>query len=198
MLALILLLCPVCFAQSVTVRVINGKNGRALRKQAVSVQFFYEKPPGVSPPLNIETDSNGEAQFNLPDPIPPHLNVRVTLTSEHWHCACGLMANTETVVHKGVVEIAPEKTKTSTALANPEPGHIDLFVIRGDICTKTMMRGLCAIANPSDRRTVRSNFAGGPNVWAAWNHFQAPMTSNRCVSSSCKKSITIDMILIQA
>ena len=125
-LALVLLLCPVCFAQSVRVRVINGKDGRPLPKQAISVQFFYEKPAKVSPPLHLETDSNGEAQFSIPEPTPAHLFVHVALTNEYWHCACGFMGDTETVVHKGVVEAPP---KAPIAPANREPGQI-VFVAR--------------------------------------------------------------------
>src|SRR5208283_1899551 len=128
-LALVLLLCPVCLAQSVRVRVVNGKDGRPLPKQAVSVQFFYEKPAKVSPPLHLETDFKGEAQFSIPEPTPAHLFVHVALAYEYWHCACGFMGDTETVVHKGVLEAAGDTKKTPTAPANPEPGHI-VFVAR--------------------------------------------------------------------
>jgi hypothetical protein len=128
-LILVLLLCPVCFAQPVTVRVVSGKDGHPLPKQAVSVQFFYDKPAKVSPSLDFETDSNGEAQFDLPEPAPVHLNVRITLPSEHWHCACGFMGDTEMVVEKGVVQGTPDKTKTPVAAPKVEAGHI-VFVAR--------------------------------------------------------------------
>jgi hypothetical protein len=101
---------PVCFLQSEKVRVVDGKYGRALSKQAVSVEFLYEKSTNGSPPLHLETDSSGEAQFSIPEPTPAHLNGTVALTSERWHCACWMMADTETVVHKGVVQTAPPKT----------------------------------------------------------------------------------------
>lgn len=48
----VVLLCHFCPAQAVTVRVINGNDGHTLPKQAVSVQFLYEKPSTASPPLN--------------------------------------------------------------------------------------------------------------------------------------------------
>lgn len=58
-------LAPVCLAQSRS-RVINGKNGLPLPKQAISIQFLREKPANASPPLCLKTDSNGEAHFALP------------------------------------------------------------------------------------------------------------------------------------
>lgn len=128
-LILMLAVCPVCYAQSVRVRVVDGKNGHGLPKQAVSVQFLYEKPAKASPPLHLETDSNGEAEFSIPEPSPAHLSVRVALTSEHWHCGCLMMADTEAVVHKGFLEGMPAKTKVPTPPANAEPGYI-VFVAR--------------------------------------------------------------------
>jgi hypothetical protein len=125
----VLLVFPTCFAQSVRIRVIDDKDGRGLPKQSVSVQFFYEKPASVSPPLHLETDSNGEAQFTIPEPTPAHLFVHVALTSEHWHCGCGFMGNTETVVHDGILEGLPAKAKAPSVPANAEPGYI-VFVAR--------------------------------------------------------------------
>jgi hypothetical protein len=127
-LALLLLVCPACFAQSVTVRVINDEDGRGLAKQGVSVQFFYEKPAQVSAPLHLETDSKGEAQFSIPEPAPAHLFVHVALTSEHWHCGCGFMGATDSVVHNGIRQDLPAKSK-STPRAKVEPGYI-VFVAR--------------------------------------------------------------------
>jgi hypothetical protein len=97
----VLLLCQFSFAQAVKVRVVNGNNGDALPKQAVSVQFLYEKPPKATPPLRIETDANGEAQFRIPEPPPERLDVRLALTSGHWHCGCWVMPLTEDVISKG-------------------------------------------------------------------------------------------------
>jgi len=128
-LGLILLVCPACFAQAVSVRVINEENGRGLAKQGVSVQFFYEKPSQVSSALHLETDSKGEAQFSIPEPAPAHLFVHVALTSEHWHCRCLMMGDTETVVHKGFLKAVSANTKAPTAAANAEPGYI-VFIVR--------------------------------------------------------------------
>jgi len=126
----VLVLCQFSFAQAVKVRVVNGNNGDPLPKQAVSVQFLYEKPPKASPPLRIDTDANGEAQFRIPEPPPERLDVRLALTSGHWHCGCLVMAGTEDVISKGFVDAAPpNKAKASTAPANTEPGQI-VFIVR--------------------------------------------------------------------
>jgi hypothetical protein len=126
----VLLLCQFSFAQAVKVRVVNANNGNPLPKQAVSVQFLYEKPPQASPPLRIETDAHGEAQFSIPDPPPKSLDVRLALTSEHWHCGCWVMADPKTAIDKGFVDaVQPNKAKASTPPANPAPGQI-LFVVR--------------------------------------------------------------------
>jgi hypothetical protein len=118
--ALVLLLPRFCLAQSVTVRVVNDKNGRPLPSQAVSVQFFYEKPARVTQPFRATTDSKGEAQFSIPQPNPEHLDVRVALTSEHWICRCWLMSDIEPVLRKGVA-LTPQ---SKPPWANAEPGLI--------------------------------------------------------------------------
>jgi hypothetical protein len=118
-----LLLCHFCSAQTIRVRVINGDDGHPLPKQAVSVQFLYEKPVQALRSLDIETDGHGEAQFNIPEPAPGHISIRITLSSEHWHCACWVMANTERVVREGIVHAGAAK-KTPAASTNAQPGQI--------------------------------------------------------------------------
>jgi hypothetical protein len=96
----------------------------------VSVQFFYEKPPKVTPPQRLATDANGEAQFSIPESSPDHIDVSVALTSEYWHCACGVMADTEEVLHKGILQYRrPKVPNASFPPANAEPGQI-VFVAR--------------------------------------------------------------------
>ena len=119
------LLCPVSFAQTLAVRVINGSDGHPLRQQIVVVQFLDEQPIRASSPLQLKTDASGEAQFRIPDSQPKHLNIRLALTSEHWHCACWVMTDTENVVHNGIMQTAPaNKAKVYTVPANAKPGQI--------------------------------------------------------------------------
>lgn len=128
-----LVVCQVCFAQSVKVRVINGWDGRPLPRQGVSVQFFYEKPPKVTPPQRLTTDANGEAQFSIPESLPEHIDVQLALTSEYWHCACGVMADTEEVLNllnKGILQDRRSNVPNAPlAPANREPGQI-VFIAR--------------------------------------------------------------------
>jgi hypothetical protein len=124
----LLSLSPVCLAQPVKVTVVDIR-GRGLSKETVAVQFLYEAPGKASPPLNLRTNSEGEALFSIPEAAPNSLGVEVKLTSAHWHCACLLIADMETVVHKGVVQAAPDKAKKLVALPSPEAGRI-VFVVR--------------------------------------------------------------------
>lgn len=125
-----LVLSQVCFAQSVKVRVVNGWDGHSLPRQGVSVEFFYEKPPKVTPPQRLTTDANGEAQFSIPESLPEHIDVTVALTSEYWHCACGVMADTEEVLHKGILQDRRSNVPNAPfPLANREPGQI-VFLAR--------------------------------------------------------------------
>jgi hypothetical protein len=116
-----------CFAQEVTVRVINAVNGRPLEKQHVSVSLMYDGemlPTRHYADLSQDTNANGEAHFTLPEPAPPHVWVQVRLTSDAWHCACAVIAATGAVVQKGIVrKIAGESNKAAASL-KAAPGEI--------------------------------------------------------------------------
>ena len=121
----VLFLSGVCLAQELKVRVINSNDGQPIAKQGVTVQFLNETPTVGSSPLRLETDANGEVQFGIPKPVPQHLNVRVVLTSEHWHCGCWVMADTAKVIQQGIAQPAPPKNaKTSATGDKTEPGEI--------------------------------------------------------------------------
>jgi hypothetical protein len=124
------LLCQFCSAQSIRVRVLNSNDGHPLPKQAVTVQFLYETPAKATPPLHIETDANGDATFSVPEPTPEHVNVRVTLSSEHWHCACWALADTQKIFKGGITQPAAVKqSNAATTRATAEPGEI-VFLVR--------------------------------------------------------------------
>jgi hypothetical protein len=128
------MLGPLCLAQVVAIRVINAADGRPLQKQRVSVSLLYEKgektPAKYDANLSLETDANGEAQFTLPEPAPRHLSAQVRLTSEHWHCGCGVLAATGEVIQKGIVGPLPRaESKKSAPPVKADPGEI-LFVAR--------------------------------------------------------------------
>lgn len=92
-------------AQEATVRVFNAKNGRPLASETVKVQFMGREASSL--PLQIDTDANGEAHFNIPNHT-EHIDVRVALKSGHWHCGCWVMADTKQV-QQGILAVAPVK-----------------------------------------------------------------------------------------
>jgi hypothetical protein len=80
--------------------------------------------------VNGSTDANGEARFRLPEPAPEHLAANVSVTSEHWHCGCGVLAVMQDVIQKGVVGPLPRVDSRKFAFpVEPVPGKI-LFVAR--------------------------------------------------------------------
>ncbi len=101
---------PLCFGQVIKVRIINGKNGRPMPREQVSVTLLYEKgeklPAKYVTLQTVETDGNGIAEFSLPDPAPAHLSVGAHLTSEYWRCGCAApaLAATPEVIQKGAIE----------------------------------------------------------------------------------------------
>lgn len=115
-----------CLAQTVTVRVINGKNGHPLVKQEVIVSLLYDKgerpPANYSTQLNLVTDKNGEAHFGLPEPAPAHLSASVRIDVSRWRCTCILLDSTNNIVRIGVIT-----SKSRDKNVTPQPGEI-LFV----------------------------------------------------------------------
>jgi len=124
-----------CPAQTVTIRVVNANDGSPLQHQPVSVSLLYEKgettPAKYDANLSLQTDANGEIRFELPKPAPAHMAAQVRLTSEHWHCGCMVLAATQDVIEKGIVDSAASasESKRSPALVKAVPGEI-LFVAR--------------------------------------------------------------------
>lgn len=124
-----------CFAQTVRVRVVNANNGRPLQNQPVTVSLLYEKgeatPAKFEASLTFRTDASGEARFVLPKPAPTHMAAQVRLTTEHWRCGCMVLAATQDVIQKGIVDSAASasESKRSPSLVKAVPGEI-LFVAR--------------------------------------------------------------------
>jgi hypothetical protein len=126
---LLLALAPSCFAQAVTIRVINAVDGRPLQKQHASVSLLYDKgertPANYEPNLSGETDANGEMQIRIPELAPAHFSVMVNLTLEHWRCGCWVMGVTQDLIQKGIVGPQPSaKSGKSDAAIKAVPGEI--------------------------------------------------------------------------
>lgn len=112
-----------CFAQTVTIRVINGKGGHPLARQSVTVSFLYdgaEKAPlEFSSQLSLQTDKKGEARFTFPQPSPAHLSATVNIDRSRWRCACNLLDSTQNVVQFGVV-VKDEGNDQAPVAARPQ------------------------------------------------------------------------------
>ena len=120
-----------CLAQAVTIRVI-ATDGRPLQKQQVSVTLFYDKgekhPAKYDAIVSLETNFNGEAQFTLPEPAPAHLAAQVRIDWGRWNCGCSVLAATQDLIQKGIVE-SSAVPKKAAAPVKAVPGEI-LFVVR--------------------------------------------------------------------
>ncbi len=119
---------PLCFGQTIRIRVVNDKTGHPLQKQPVSISMLYDKSERTSAKhdanLNLETDEKGESQFSLPEPPPAHFAAQVHLPSEYWHCGCTVLANTQDLIQKGIV--APLSSKSANSV-KAEPKEILFF-----------------------------------------------------------------------
>jgi hypothetical protein len=122
-----------CSAQVIRIRVVNAENGRPLQKQQISVSLLYDKQKKSSTKndnlLQLETGTNGDVEFTLPQPAPTHLSVRATLTSEHWRCGCWALASTEDLIENGATGDPGREVTVSGILVRPRLGEI-LFVAR--------------------------------------------------------------------
>lgn len=131
----LLFLAPPCFGQTIVkLRIINTNNGNPLKSQQILVNFLYgkgeERPTQYQPTLRLETNASGEAQFNLPELPPSHLSFVVHLASEHWHCACLELAETQNVIQDGiVVGGVRNELRIHGQILKAKPGEV-LFVAR--------------------------------------------------------------------
>jgi hypothetical protein len=127
----VILLCfaQLSFAQTVTVRVINGKNQRPLVGQSVRVSLLYgkgEKVPALfDANLSLKTGVDGETKFSLPQPPPAHIYVNVLIDSSRWQCLCVLLDTTRNIVETGIVKTTTKKKQKD--LAADKEGQI-LFI----------------------------------------------------------------------
>jgi hypothetical protein len=123
----LLWISPSCFAQVITIRVINITNGHPLQNQQVSISLHYNgerTPAKYEGILNLETNVKGEAQFELPDPPPKQLSISVRI-SEKWRCGCRQDANTQEVIQKGIVALSPSyEYKKRDVVVKAIPGEI--------------------------------------------------------------------------
>lgn len=118
--------CGTAVAQTITVRVVDVKDGHPLAKRSVALSLLFRNAKtgtDRSTRLQEETDANGDARFVLTNTVPDHLGIEVDLAPKDWLCGCNFLASTDDVISKGVR--GPfAREKTLPAMANPEPGEI--------------------------------------------------------------------------
>jgi hypothetical protein len=120
--AIAFLLSGVCFGQQVTVRVVNGSDGQPLPGWKVSV-FFVNGTPGkqdVKELQPLQTDSDGKAQFALPQPVPDVLNVYAFPQTHNWYPG-SVKTKTSVVMQLGTQ--SPSGVKTPEKVRG-QPGQI--------------------------------------------------------------------------
>lgn len=136
----VLWLSQICLAQSVTVRVVNELNAKPLANQSVLVQFLFHDPSKTSSVLRFETDANGETRFSLPEPAPERMDVEISLASKYWHCSCWVTADTETIIHSGLLQVPKTEPPVHPfPPANKEPGRV-IFIARPYAALEMLLR----------------------------------------------------------
>jgi len=115
--ALRLFLCAntVCFAQTITIRLVDLTNQSPISNQHVYVfglsgkaemkeeKVRLELSNPLAADMTLVTDIKGEATFDLPKSVPPYFYVRAQLSGRHWDCFCGPRIATAELVQKGIV-----------------------------------------------------------------------------------------------
>lgn len=127
--ALFFTLALPCAAQSITIRIVDSRSGKALAGQAISVQFLYDwggsSPSVGAPDVRVRSDENGQARVPLPHPIPDSLWVRIRLKKEAWHCTCSVLTKTIMVLNDGFASGPPgEAIKIQGKRATARPGEM--------------------------------------------------------------------------
>ncbi len=118
----------------VEVRVINGRTGEPLGNRDVRLWLIYE-PPGPrglrTEIMHARTSAEGQARFELPEPLPKELGVGLFDIPERLFSCAGQRPplTTEEVLRKGVVEQnkCDKKGKLKGRFA-AKPGKVVVFV----------------------------------------------------------------------
>ena len=119
----VLCLAPLCFGETVIVRVLGEADGEPLVRQAVTVRLHYGNKTTVVHEL---TDFSGEATIDLSRIKPEALSVSVKLDTDYYSCTCRVKADTDTVLSKGLARDGHGK---SLKLFNDAPKEI-IFLAR--------------------------------------------------------------------
>ncbi len=124
-LVLSFLFTAVCGAQEVTVRAIDARTNRPVKRKVIRV-YFADFPPyrARSGYLEGKTDSDGRATFKLPSPVPGQ--IKVFLEFKNWDQCSERIFDVPTVLRTGIVG----GTCAAAKEANPftaRPGEVVVF-----------------------------------------------------------------------
>lgn len=132
-LLLVLPLSTVCLSQTITVHLVDQKNGHPLRwaNQRIVLAYAHDSDELKRTPHlgNVETDAIGEAQFKLPNP-PPEL-LQFWLMVSHVLSDCGCRSDPSRagdVLGKGIV-LWKQTSVGSFGNVKAQPGEV-LILIR--------------------------------------------------------------------
>jgi hypothetical protein len=120
-----------CFGQTVTVRIVNARDGKPVAAQKILVSGIYgngDTPDEArrklfakhtSPDATFVTDAQGRVRFDLPTAPPASFYVRAVLRPPVWDCSCLVTVPTEELMHKGLWVGSHDD-----ASIQPQPGEI--------------------------------------------------------------------------
>jgi hypothetical protein len=114
---------PVCFSQTLTIRVVKASDNRPLVKEKVSI--FSTGQSKLT--AKLTTDMNGEVQVEVPSPAPAFILVQVMLDEGHCYYPCSAWIAPQEAIRSGYVNTSTTEAKKNEM--NPKPREI-LFRIR--------------------------------------------------------------------
>ena len=126
-----------CFAQAITIRLVNTTNGSPVEGQKISI-FGISGKTGIPeqhphellkkdavPDLRLISNDRGEATFEQPRPAPAFFYVHVKLSGPVWDCTCLVRVVTEEVMKKGLEISNPQDDRSPGRFrSQPTPGEI--------------------------------------------------------------------------
>ena len=131
-LAMVLCLAPLCFGESMVVKVLNGSDGGPVADQLVIVEFRSKMSAGEETRkilVRRVTDPSGEALIPVPLIKLEDLNIQVNFSAKGMHCSCRVQTEIETVIREGLIVPHRARLAKTSHPIQAGPGHI-VFVAR--------------------------------------------------------------------
>jgi len=140
--AAVLFLAGSCFAQQLTIRVVNSGDGRPLPGWTVDVYFVSQTQGNgaiVGALHHLQTDADGAVQFTLPQSVPDVLTVnaypQTEKQAEKWYPTM-IKGETAVVVQKGI----QSKGIRAHGKVKANPGQILVLAKRETLWDRVMFK----------------------------------------------------------